>query len=173
MRGHGADREQLVSDLEQVLQQRLGIVVVVLVGDPLLQPARFAGECRHQVDLTAHQGRADRVGQFQRRVRVNLVPLDPVQHLPGVDERDVGVDDRVERAVHRDEIVGSDELVELDVVHVTAAPELGSMQHHEHLVVIDVHLRDVIAFDAVADREVMEAEQVRQHGRLPGLGGNG
>jgi hypothetical protein len=99
---------------------------------------------------------------------VKLVPLDPVQHLPGVDERDVGVDDRVERAVHRDEIVGSDELVELDVVHVTAAPELGSMQHHEHLVVIDVHLRDVIAFDAVADREVMEAEQVRQHGRLPG-----
>jgi hypothetical protein len=71
--------------------------------------------------------------------------------------------------VHRDEIIGSDELVELDVVHVTAAPELGSMQHHEHVVVIDVHLRDVIAFDAVADREVMKAEQVRQHGRLPGL----
>ncbi|HTQ94181.1 MAG TPA: hypothetical protein VMK84_32285, partial [Streptosporangiaceae bacterium] len=49
--------------------------------------------------------------------------------------------------------------VELDVVHVTAAPELGSMQHHEHVVVIDVHLRDVIAFDAVADREVMEANR--------------
>ena len=65
--------------------------------------------------------------------------------------------------MHRDQVVRPDELVELDVVHMTAAAELGRVQHREDMIVIEVDLRDVVALDAVAHRELVKAEHIQQH----------
>jgi hypothetical protein len=64
--------------------------------------------------------------------------------------------------VHRHEEIAADELVKLDVMDVATGPELGSMQHDERVLVVDVHLRDVIALDAVADRQMVKSEHVGQ-----------
>ena len=66
--------------------------------------------------------------------------LQPLQHGPGVQERHRGVHRRVERAVHRDQVVRAEELVQLDVVHVTVRADLGGVQHGEHVIVVDVDL---------------------------------
>jgi hypothetical protein len=70
---------------------------------------------------------------------------------PGLAQRQLGVDHRVERPVDRDQVAGSDELVQLQVMDVAALPPLGGVQHHEHVVGIGVHLGHVVALDAVAD----------------------
>ena len=93
----------------------------------------------------------------------------PLQYGPGVEERHLGVHRRVERAVHGDQVVTADELIELDVVHVAAGADLGGVQHGEHVIVIHVDLRDVVAFHAVAHRDLVKPEHVGEHpGVLPG-----
>jgi hypothetical protein len=167
VRRHGADSQQLVPDLEQLLQQHLGIVVAVLVGDLLLETSRFLRQRRNEVDLATSQRGHDGVRQLHRRARVDLVLLDAVQHQARVDDCDRGTHGRVQRAVHRHQVVRPDELVELDVVHVTAAAQLGRVHHGEDMIVVKVDLRDVVALDAVAHRELVKAEEVLQH---PGVG---
>jgi len=65
--------------------------------------------------------------------------------------------------VHGDQVVGSDELVQLDVVHVTGLAGEGGVQHQEHVIRIHVHLRYLITLHTVADGKWMKAEDVRQH----------
>ena len=74
-----------------------------------------------------------------------------------------GFDRRVQRPVHGDQVVAADELVQLDVVHVTALAELRCVQHGEHVVGVDVDLGHVVALDAIAHRDPVEAEHLRQH----------
>ncbi len=48
------------------------------------------------------------------------------------------------------------------VVHVSAAAGLRRVQHHEHVVVVDVHLRQGAALEAVVHGAGVEAEDVGQ-----------
>ena len=60
--------------------------------------------------------------------------LDPPQHRPGLAQRGLGWDRRVERAVDGDHIAGADELVQFHVVDVAARAQLGGMQDDEDVV---------------------------------------
>lgn len=62
--------------------------------------------------------------------------------------------------MHRDQIVAAEELVKFDVMHVTAGADLRGMQNREHVIVIHVDLRDVIAFHAVPHRDLMKPEHL-------------
>jgi hypothetical protein len=79
------------------------------------------------------------------------------------------VDRRIQRPVHRHQIVRAEELVQFDVVHVPALSELRGVQHGEHVVLVEVDLRYVVAFQAVTDGDLVESEHLDQHlgiGRL-------
>ena len=67
--------------------------------------------------------------------------------------------------MHGDEVVPPYQLVELEVVHVAPLPELGGVQHDQHVVAVAVHLRHTIALDAVPNRKGMEPEDLGQHAR--------
>ena len=94
---------------------------------------------------------------------MQVLLLDPAPDGAGVQERDLRVDRRVQRPVHGDQVVAADELVQLDVVDVTALAELRCVQHGEHVVGVDVDLGHVVALDAVVHRDPVEAEHRRQH----------
>ena len=80
-----------------------------------------------------------------------------------------GSTDRVQRSVHGDQVITAEELIQLDVVDVAAGADLGGVQHREHVIVIHMDLRDVIAFHAVPHRDLMKPEHVGEHpGLLPG-----
>jgi hypothetical protein len=64
--------------------------------------------------------------------------------------------------VDGDHIAGANELVELDVVDVTALAELGGVQDDEDVVAVGADLGHGVALDAGPDREGVEAEHVRQ-----------
>src|SRR5690349_10361426 len=78
------------------------------------------------------------------------------------------LDGRVGRSVHGHHVARPDELVQLDVVHVPGGTQLRRVQHHEDVVGVGVHPRYPVAFDAVADRPGMEAEDLGEdrHGLL-------
>ena len=61
-----------------------------------------------------------------------------------------------------DQIARADELIELDVVDVAAAAQLGGVQHDEDVVAVGAHLGHGVALDARPDGEGMEAEGLRQ-----------
>jgi hypothetical protein len=71
--------------------------------------------------------------------------------------------------VHRHEEALADELVELEVVHVSALADLGRVDHHEEVVDVDVNPRHVVALSAVTDRHRVEGELLSQ--QAFGLGG--
>ena len=56
---------------------------------------------------------------------MNLALLEATQYQACVGEGDLGIHGRVERPCTVTQIVRPDELVELDVVHMAAAAELG------------------------------------------------
>ena len=89
---------------------------------------------------------------------MQVLLLDPAQDGAGVQEGDLRVDRRVERSMHGDQVVAADELVQLDVVHVTALAGLRCVQHDEHVVGVDVDLGHVVALDAVAHRDRVKTE---------------
>ena len=76
-------------------------------------------------------------------MHLQVPALQPLQHGPGVQKRHLGVHRRVERSVHRNQVVAAEELIQLDIVHMTAHANLGGVQHREHVIVIHVDLRDV------------------------------
>ena len=55
---------------------------------------------------------------------------------------------RVDRAVDGDQVVVADDLVELEQVHVAGGAEERRLGGHEHVVVVPVHGRDVVALAA-------------------------
>jgi hypothetical protein len=65
--------------------------------------------------------------------------------------------------VHGHQIVGADELVQLDVVDVAALPVLGGVQDNEQVIGVRVDLGHAVAFDAVAYGESVEAEHIGQN----------
>jgi hypothetical protein len=65
------------------------------------------------------------------------------------------------------EVVRPDELVELEVVHVTTLRKLWGVQDHERVVGVHVHLGDVVTVLAVPDGQWVEAEYLGQ--QLNGL----
>jgi hypothetical protein len=69
----------------------------------------------------------------------------------------------VDRSVHGHQIVGADELVQLDVVDVAALPVLGGVQDNEQVIGVRVDLGHAVAFDAVAYGESVEAEHIGQN----------
>jgi hypothetical protein len=68
--------------------------------------------------------------------------------------------------VHGDQVVAADKLVQLDVVHMPTLPDLGRMQHSEHVIGIDVDLGNVVALGAIAHRDAVKSDDFRQ--RLDG-----
>jgi hypothetical protein len=65
--------------------------------------------------------------------------------------------------VHGDQEPGADELVELDVAHGPAAAALGGVQDQEDMVRVGVDLGHLVALDAVAHGQGMEAEHLGEH----------
>ena len=75
--------------------------------------------------------------------------------------------------MHGDQVIAAEELIQLDIVHVTAGADLGGVQHGEHVIVVHVDLRDVIAFHAVTHRDLMKSEHLGEHpGVLPSTQSN-
>ena len=86
-----------------------------------------------------------------------------MQQRLDLDRRHRRVGRRVDRSVHRDQVVRADELVEFDVVHVAVLAALRRVQHQEQVAGVHVHLRHLVARDAVLDRQRVEAEDLGQH----------
>ena len=63
----------------------------------------------------------------------------------------------------RDQVVLTDELIKLDVMHVAASADFRCVKNREHILGVDVNLGDVIALDAVSHRDRVEAEDSREH----------
>jgi hypothetical protein len=59
--------------------------------------------------------------------------------------------------MHRDEVVGPDELVKLQEMDMAALAALGGVEHHEQVVGVGVDLGHLVALHAVPDGEGMEA----------------
>jgi len=76
------------------------------------QSAGLLGQFGDQVYLAAGQRGDDRGRQFERGMRAQMTVLDPAQHQRGIEFGDGGVDDLVERPVHREQVVRSEELVD-------------------------------------------------------------
>ena len=62
-----------------------------------------------------------------------------------------------------DQVTGTDELVQLDVVDMATGAELGGVEHDEDVVTVGADLGHGIALDASLDRQGMEGEHLRQH----------
>ena len=125
--GDGADREQLVPDLEQFFEELLGVVGDLGPASPAVPDARTPWPARRSV--RSRGGSARR--RSPRTTRTASAPAGArsrcrCRHCLGVQERDRGVHRRVQRAVHRDQVVAAEELIQLDVVHVTALPISGA-----------------------------------------------
>ena len=89
----------------------------------------------------AGQGGDDRVRQLERR---------PGQQLPATRAgasprrfraRGRRVDRRVDRPVHGHHVLLADDLVQLEVVDVTAVAQLGRVQHDKHMITVRVYAR--------------------------------
>ena len=63
----------------------------------------------------------------------------------------------------RDEVSPADELVELDVVDVSALALLRRVQDDEHVIGVDVDPGHVVALDAGLHRPRVESEHLREH----------
>src|SRR6478672_356998 len=98
-----------------------------------------------------------------RPVSAETTAVDTAGDQVGLDPGCCRVDRDIDRAVHRDEVVLPDELVELDVVDVPTGPGLRRVQHDEHVVGVDVHLGHGGAPDAVLDGLGVEAEDSAEH----------
>ena len=132
-------------------------------GDPLLQRPHLAGDRLHEPLLALGQGRDDGIGQLERRPGTQPTGLDPPQHRVGLPQRSLGRDRRVHRAVDGDQITGTDELVQLDVVDMAARAQLGGVQDDEDVVAVGPDLRHGVPLDAGPDRQRVEAEHLPQH----------
>ena len=88
----------------------------------------------------------------------NRPRLEPAERRVGLDERLGRVDDRVQRSVHRDEVVAPDDLVELEQVHVPGVAEQGRLGRDEHVVGVRVDGRHVVARAARLQHHLVAAE---------------
>ena len=86
--------------------------------------------------------------------------LDPREYGAGLAEGGVGRGGRVDGSVDGDQVVGSDELVELEEMDMAALAALGGVEHHEQVVGVGVGLGHLVAFQAVPDGEGMEAKHL-------------
>ncbi len=116
-RRHRAHRQQAVPDLEQLLEELLGVAVVP-GGDLPLQRPHLLGERGEVVPQPGRQRRDDGERQLVRGRGAEAAVEQPAGDGAGLDPRGLGGDLRVQRPVHGDEPAGADELVELDVVDV-------------------------------------------------------
>ncbi len=69
----------------------------------------------------------------------------------GLDQGDRDVEGRVDGAVHGDQEVVADDLVELEQVHVAGPAEVRGLRGDEDVVLVGVHGRDVVALAAAFD----------------------
>jgi hypothetical protein len=51
--------------------------------------------------------------------------------------------------MHRHQVAQTDELIQLDVVHMPVLSSFGRMQDDKHMVVVGVHLRDTVTLHSV------------------------
>jgi hypothetical protein len=115
------------------------------------------------------QGAGDRERQIGSRGRVQASVLEPPRDGAGLGERGVQGHGRVERAVHGHHPVGTDELVQLQVVDVPVRSLLGPVQHDEYMAGIHVHLGHGVAAGAVLGGAGMDAEPFGEHGSRDGV----
>lgn len=104
----------------------------------------------------------DRVGQLDRRGGPEPPALDALEHAAGVLERVLQRHVGVQGPVNRDEMAGSDELVELEQVHVTGRSQLGCVQDREDGVGVGVRRRQMVAFVAHRQSPLVEPEEARE-----------
>lgn len=147
--------------LEHVVKEVLGVGDRA-AGDLLLESPDVLGGGLDVVLLMSGQRRDDRVGQLERRARLQSPGLDPPLHRASFAQCYLRVDGRVDRSVHGDQVVRPDELIELDVVHVAAGAAFRGVQDDERVIGVGVHFGHAVALDAVPDCHRMEAEHVRQ-----------
>jgi hypothetical protein len=131
--------------------------------DPPLQGPHLAGLRLDEALLPPGQGGHHRVRQVERAPGPQPALLDTQPHRVGLAQRRRLLHRRVHRPVHGHHVVRPDELVEFDVVDVPRGAGLRRMQHDEHVVGVRVHLRHVVALDAVLHRERVEPEHVGEH----------
>ena len=71
------------------------------------------------------------------------------KHRAGLPQGNVWVDGRIDGSMHRHQVAQTDELVQLDVVHMPVLSSFGRMQDDKHVVVVGVHLRDTVTLHGV------------------------
>ena len=92
----------------------------------------IAARCRRATaDVTAYDSS---VGVFGWKRPLSRRPRTP----RGLDERHGYVEHGVDRAVHGDQVLVADDLVELEQVHVAGAAEVGRLRRDEDVVVVAV-----------------------------------
>ena len=161
-RRHGAHREQAVPDLEQLLEELLGVAVVP-GGDLPLQRPHLLGERAEVVPQPGRQRRDDGERQLVRGRGAEAAVEQAAGDGARLDPRRLGGDLRVQRPVHGDVPAGADELVEFDIVDVPPGAAFRCVQHDEQVVAVEVHLRHRVALRAVARGPRVDAEPARQH----------
>jgi hypothetical protein len=145
-----------VPDADHAVQELLGVAQRAR-GDLLLEAPPVGGAVGEVVPHPGGQRGDDRRRQRVGRGRQQPSGVQPRRHLPGLPGSGGRVDGRVDRTVDRHQVAAADELVDLQVVHVSAAAGLGRVQHHEHGVVVDVHPRQGVALEAVVHGAGVEA----------------
>src|SRR5207342_1888682 len=66
-------------------------------------------------------------------------------------------------SMHRHQVAHTDELVQLDVVHVPVLSPFGRMQDDKHVVVVGVHLWDTVTLHCVLHGHRVKTEHLREH----------
>ena len=65
--------------------------------------------------------------------------------------------------MHRHQVAQTDELVQLDVVHMPVLSSFGRMQDDKHVVVVGVHLGDTVTLHCVLHGQRVKPEHLREH----------
>ena len=128
----------------------------------LLEPGQLLGDVADQPPLSTYDGGRHGVRQLGGCAGREPAGLDALEHCPGLDERLVGVDDRVQRAVDGDQEVRADDLVELEEVDVAGPAEERGVHGDEVVVGVAVHGRHVVAVPARVEHERVATDALEE-----------
>ena len=89
--------------------------------------------------------------------------LDSLKHRTGLSQGNVWVDGRIDGSMHRHQVAHTDELVQLDVVHMAVLSSFGPMEDDKYVVVVGVHLWDTVTLHGVLHGKRVKPEHLREH----------
>ena len=157
--GRRADREQLVPEAVQVLDELLGVALLGVHDDPL-ELGHLVGDVGDEVLEAQDDRRDERGAELGGRLRLQLPRLQPPEGVLGLPKGRLGRHVGPRPSVDGYQVPLAHELVERQHVTLHVLVELDVVQDEEHVVGVGVDLRDVALLRAVLDRVRVEVEHV-------------